>query len=227
MTDADTTGALYIVSTPIGNLGDITYRSVEKLREVVVIAAEDTRRTRVLLNHYDISTRLSSFNSYNQEKKGREFIKVLEGGGDVALVSDAGTPGLSDPLYHMVRLALEQGITVIPLPGPSSVLAALTCSGLPVDRFSYAGFLPRKKRRRKTLEELAELPGSVVIFESPMRLEKTLRDLLETFGNREIAIARELTKLHEEILRGPLEELLQQHAGRKWKGEITLVIMGK
>jgi len=226
MTDADSTGVLYIVSTPIGNLGDITYRSVEMLRQVQVIAAEDTRRTRVLLNHYDISTRLSSFNSYNQEKKGREFIKVLEGGGDVALVSDAGTPGISDPLYHLVRLALEHGIPVYPLPGASSVLAALTVSGLPIDRFSFAGFLPRKKRRKKTLEALAELPGTVVIFESPMRLEKTLGDLLETFGNREVAIARELTKLHEEVLRGTLEELLEQHRGRKWKGEITLVIMG-
>jgi 16S rRNA (cytidine1402-2'-O)-methyltransferase len=220
-------GCLYVVSTPIGNLGDITYRSVEILGQVALIAAEDTRRTRVLLNRYEISTPLSSYNSYNQTRKGPEFIKKLEQGEDVALVSDAGTPGVSDPLYNLVQLALEQEIEVIPLPGPSSILAALTVSGLPMDRFRFEGFLPRKKRRKRTIADLAEHSETVVLFESPLRIEKTLNELREVFGNRKAAITRELTKMHEEVLRGGLDDLCKAHAGRKWKGEITLVISGK
>jgi len=218
---------LYVVSTPIGNLGDITYRSVEMLRQVSLIAAEDTRRTRILLNRYEITTPLSSYNSYNKIRKGPEFIKRINQGEDVALVSDAGTPGVSDPLYHLVQLALEQEVEVISLPGPSAVLSALTVSGLPMDRFRFEGFLPRKKRRKRILEELAELSETVVLFESPQRIEKTLNELREVFGNRPAALTRELTKMHEEVLRGGLDDLCKASQGRKWKGEITLVLSGK
>jgi 16S rRNA (cytidine1402-2'-O)-methyltransferase len=219
-------GRLYVVSTPIGNLGDITYRSVEMLRQVSLIAAEDTRRTKILLNRYEITTPLSSYNSYNQIRKGPEFIKRLNQGEEVALVSDAGTPGVSDPLYNLVQLALEQEIEVISIPGPSAVLSALTVSGLPMDRFRFEGFLPRKKRRKRILQELSELSETVVLFESPQRIEKTLNELREVFGNRKAALTRELTKMHEEVLRGGLDDLCKASQGRKWKGEITLVLSG-
>ena len=218
---------MYVVSTPIGNLGDITYRSVEILGQVALIAAEDTRRTRILLNRYEVSTPLYSYNSYNQTRKGPEFIKRLEQGDDVALVTDAGMPGVSDPLYNLAQLALEQDIEMISLPGPSAILSALTVSGLPMDRFRFEGFLPRKKRRKRTIEELAEYSETVVLFESPLRIEKTLNELREVFGNRQAAITRELTKMHEEVLRGGLDDLCKANEGRKWKGEITLVISGK
>jgi len=220
-------GCLYVVSTPIGNLGDITYRSVEILGQVSLIAAEDTRRTRILLNHYEIATPLSSYNSYNQTRKGPEFIKKLNQGEDVALVSDAGTPGVSDPLYNLVQLALEQEMEVISIPGPSAILSALTVSGLPMDRFRFEGFLPRKKRRKRIIQELAEHSETVVLFESPLRIEKTLNELREVFGNRKVALTRELTKMHEEVLRGGLDDLCKANEGRKWKGEITLVLSGK
>ena len=220
-------GCLYVVSTPIGNLGDITYRSVEILGQVALIAAEDTRRTRILLNRYEITTPLSSYNSYNQIRKGPEFIKKIEQGDDVALVTDAGTPGVSDPLYNLVQLALEKELQVVSLPGPSAILSALTVSGLPMDRFRFEGFLPRKKRRTRILAELAELSETVVLFESPLRLGKTLNELREVFGNRKAAITRELTKMHEEVLRGGLDDLCKANEGRKWKGEITIVLSGK
>jgi 16S rRNA (cytidine1402-2'-O)-methyltransferase len=220
-------GCLYVVSTPIGNLGDITYRSVETLGQVDLIAAEDTRRTRILLNRYEITTPLSSYNSYNQIRKGPEFIKKIEQGDDIALVTDAGTPGVSDPLYNLVQLALEKEVQVISLPGPSAILSALTVSGLPMDRFRFEGFLPRKKRRKRILAELAELSETVVLFESPLRIGKTLNELREVFGNRKAAITRELTKMHEEVLRGRLDDLCKDNEGRKWKGEITLVLSGK
>jgi 16S rRNA (cytidine1402-2'-O)-methyltransferase len=220
-------GCLYVVSTPIGNLGDITYRSVEILGQVSLIAAEDTRRTIILLNRYEITTPLSSYNSYNQTRKGPEFIKKLNQGADVALVSDAGTPGVSDPLYNLVQLVLEQEMEVISIPGPSAILSALTVSGLPMNRFRFEGFLPRKKRRKRTIAELAEHSETVVLFESPLRIEKTLNELREVFGNRKAAITRELTKMHEEVLRGGLDDLCKANEGRKWKGEITLVLSGK
>lgn len=220
-------GSLYIVATPIGNLADITFRAVETLRNVHIIAAEDTRRSRILLNHYQLRTALSSYNSYNKIKKGSEFIKILNQGKDVALISDAGTPGVSDPLFHLVRSAIEENITVCPIPGPAAVLAALNVSGLPMDRFLFEGFLPRKKGRRKRLEDLARSERTVVIYESPHRVEKTLTNIMEAFGSRQAVIARELTKIHEEVIRGSLEELISIAQGRKWKGEVTLVISGK
>ena len=223
---AGMTGTLYIVSTPIGNLKDATYRSLELLSDVDLIAAEDTRRTGVLLKHYEIKTPLTSFNSYNQAKKSDRLIARLKEGHNLALVSDAGTPGVSDPLYHLVRAALAEYVSVVSLPGPSAVLAALTISGLPVNRFVFEGFLPRKKGRKKLIEELVQEKRTIVLFESPHRIAKTLNELYRAMGDRKAVLARELTKIHEEVIRGTLEDLAVVAEEQKLKGEITLVISG-
>ena len=220
------TGTLYIVSTPIGNLKDTTHRSLELLSDVDLIAAEDTRRTGVLLKHYGIKTPLSSFNSYNQVKKSDRLIARLAAGHDLALVSDAGTPGVSDPLYYLVKAALDQRVPVVSLPGPSAVLAALTVSGLPINRFVFEGFLPRKKGRKKLIEELAQEKRTIVLFESPHRIVKTLNELYQVMGDRKAVLARELTKIHEEVIRGTLGALATKAEEQKLKGEITLVISG-
>ncbi len=217
-------GDLFVVSTPIGNLGDVTHRAIETLDKVSLIAAEDTRRTKILLNRYEIQTPLSSYNSFNKIKKARDFIERLKKGNDLALVSDAGTPGISDPHYHLVNAAIEEGVSIYSIPGPSALLAALTVSGLPMDRFIFEGFLPRKKGRTTMLENLANEKRTIVIFESPNRIEKTLQDLYRFFGDRKVAITRELTKMYEEVIRGNLEEL--STLTRPWKGEITVVIAG-
>lgn len=217
-------GSLFVVSTPIGNLGDVTQRSLETLREVSLIAAEDTRRTKTLLNRYEIKTPLSSYNSFNKIKKGKGFIERLKKGENIALVSDAGTPGISDPHYHLVNSAIEEELSIYSIPGPSALLAALTVSGLPMDRFLFEGFLPRKKGRSTMLKSLAREKRTIVIFESPNRIQKTMVDLHKFFGDRQIVVARELTKFYEEVIRGNLKELSNQT--RTWKGEITLVIAG-
>jgi 16S rRNA (cytidine1402-2'-O)-methyltransferase len=224
MANSEETGSLFVVSTPIGNLGDVTQRSLEILNAVSLIAAEDTRRTKILLNKYQINTPLSSYNSYNKIKKGKEFVDRLKKGDDIAIVSDAGTPGISDPHYHIVNAAIEEGCPIYSIPGPSALLAALTVSGLPMDRFIFEGFLPRKKGRTTRLENLANEKRTIVLFESPNRIQKTLQDLYRFFGDRKVAIAREMTKLYEEIIRGSLKELSDQT--RTWKGEITVVIAG-
>jgi len=223
---AEMTGTLYIVSTPIGNLKDATYRSLELLSDVDLIAAEDTRRTGVLLKHYEIKTPLTSFNSYNQAKKSDRLIARLKEGHNLALVSDAGTPGVSDPLYHLVRAALAEYVSVVSLPGPSAVLAALTISGLPVNRFVFEGFLPRKKGRKKLIEDLVQEKRTIVLFESPHRIAKTLNELYQAMGDRKAVLARELTKIHEEVIRGTLGALAIKAEEQKLKGEITLVISG-
>ncbi|PIR00811.1 MAG: 16S rRNA (cytidine(1402)-2'-O)-methyltransferase [Nitrospinae bacterium CG11_big_fil_rev_8_21_14_0_20_45_15] len=220
-----TPGILYIVATPIGNLGDMSFRALEILKQVNLIAAEDTRRTKQLLNHFEITTPLTSYNSFNQEKKTSELIKKIQSGQSLALVSDAGTPGVSDPLFYLARSAVDESIVVQAIPGASSILAALVVSALPVDRFIFEGFLPRKKGRQKLLKELSEEPRAIVIFESPHRIQKTLKDLAEHMGDRKAAISRELTKMHEETIRGPLSELAVIE--KNWKGEITLVIARK
>jgi len=224
MMEGSDQASLYIVSTPIGNLRDITYRAVEILRLADMVVAEDTRRTRILLNHYEIRSRLSSYNSYNQGKKTSQFIELMKQGKTLALVSDAGTPGVSDPLYQLVTAAIAEHIPVWPIPGASAVLSALTVSGLPMDRFIFEGFLPRKKRRQSRLAELAEQKRTVVLYESPQRIQKTLTEILAVFGNRQVAIARELTKMHEEVIRGSLEEIIARTQDKTWRGEITLVI---
>ena len=223
---AEEIGTLYIISTPIGNLKDVTHRSLELLSDVDLIAAEDTRRTGVLLKHYGIKTPLSSFNSYNQVKKSDRLIARLKAGHDLALVSDAGTPGVSDPLYYLVKAALDERVPVVSLPGPSAVLVALTVSGLPVNRFVFEGFLPRKKGRKKLIEELAQEKRTIVLFESPHRIVKTLNELYQVMGERKAVLARELTKIHEEVIRGTLGALATKAEEQKLKGEITLVISG-
>jgi 16S rRNA (cytidine1402-2'-O)-methyltransferase len=223
---AEIKGTLYIVSTPIGNLKDITHRSLELLNDVDLIAAEDTRRTGKLLKYYKIKVPLESFNSYNQTKKTNRLIARLQQGHNLALVSDAGTPGISDPLYHLVRAALDACLQVVSLPGPSAVLAALTVSGLPVNRFVFEGFLPRKKGRKKLIEELAQEKRTIVLFESPHRITKTLNELYQAMGERQAVLARELTKIHEEVIRGTLENLANISGEKKLKGEITLIISG-
>ena len=223
---AEEIGTLYIISTPIGNLKDATHRSLELLSDVDLIAAEDTRRTGILLKHYGIKTPLSSFNSYNQVKKSDRLIARLTAGHDLALVSDAGTPGVSDPLYYLVKAALDKRVPVVSLPGPSAVLAALTVSGLPINRFVFEGFLPRKKGRKKLIEELAQEKRTIVLFESPHRIVKTLNELYQVMGDRKAVLARELTKIHEEVIRGTLGALATKAEEQKLKGEITLVISG-
>ena len=220
------TGTLYIVSTPIGNLGDITYRACDVLSKVDLIAAEDTRTSRVLLNHYKISTKVTSFHSYNQAKKTPIIIKKLMNNEDIAVITDAGTPGISDPAYYLVNQAIEKNIPIIPAPGASALLAALVVSGLPTNRFVFEGFLPVKKGRRSRLVQLSEEKRTIVLFESRHRLLKTLKELFKYLGNRNLVIARELTKLYEEINRTTIEKAIQTYEQRINKGEFVLVVQG-
>ena len=217
--------ALYVVATPIGNLEDISLRALRILREVKLIAAEDTRKTKRLLVTYDIKTPMTSYHEYNKQSKLDYILGRLEDG-DVALVSEAGTPGMSDPGYELIAAAHERGIPVVPIPGPSAVVTALVISGLPTDRFVYTGFLPHKANaRQRLLESVAHEYGSIVALESPHRLPATLNDILLTLGERKIAICRELTKIHEEVFRGTISQAIK-HFTRP-KGEFTLVIEGK
>ncbi|GAC1639048.1 MAG: 16S rRNA (cytidine(1402)-2'-O)-methyltransferase [Herpetosiphon sp.] len=218
------TGTLYLVATPIGNLADITLRALEILRSVHLIAAEDTRHTRRLLNHYDISTPTTAYHEHNKFVRRGAMLAALEQG-DVALVSDAGTPAINDPGFELVQAALEAGFAVVPLPGACAPIAALIASGLPTDRWMYLGFLPaRGTARREVLSEFATLPATLVCFEAPHRLEACLRDLRATLGNRRMAVARELTKLHEEVVRGTVTEVQAHFSSHPPRGECTLVI---
>ncbi|GAB4405470.1 MAG: 16S rRNA (cytidine(1402)-2'-O)-methyltransferase [Anaerolineales bacterium] len=219
-------GTLYLVGTPIGNLEDITLRALRILREVSLIAAEDTRHTRTLLARYDIHTPTTSYFEHNKLAKLDAILAALETG-DVALVSDAGMPGISDPGYELVRAALARGFPVVPVPGPSAIVAALAASGLPTDAFVYVGFLPRKAgERRRALESLRDERRTLVLYEAPHRLLDTLADILATLGDRPVAIARELTKVHEEIWRGTVSEARAHFAEHPPRGEFTLVIGG-
>jgi len=221
-------GTLYIVSTPIGNMEDITLRALRILKEVDLIAAEDTRRTGLLLKHFGIQAPLTSYFEGNELRK-REFILAkLKEGKNVALVSDAGTPGISDPGFRLIQLAIENQLPIIPIPGSSAVITALSVSGLPTDAFLFKGFLPHKsKKRRDLLKELENVRETLVFYESPHRISETLKDILEILGDREIVLTRELTKVYEEIIRGKVSEILNQVGDRTLKGEITLVISGK
>jgi 16S rRNA (cytidine1402-2'-O)-methyltransferase len=221
-------GTLYIVATPIGNLEDTTARALRTLKEVDLIAAEDTRRTRKLLSHFNIATPLTSYFEHNEARKTPWLIDRLEKGGDVGLVSEAGTPGVSDPGYRLVREALGRNIRVIPVPGVSAVITALSVSGLPTDRFVFEGFLPRKQAKRKRfLEEIAEEERTLILFESPRRLKDALGAILEACGDRAVTIARELTKAHEEVIRGSLSEVMAKLEEKPIKGEVTIVLRGK
>ena len=219
-------GTLYLVATPIGNLQDITGRALEILKQVRLVAAEDTRQTRKLLDHYQIHTPLISYHEHNKLARLAEVLAALEEA-DIALVSDAGTPALNDPGYELVKAALQAGYQVSPIPGPSAPLAALVASGLPTDAFLYLGYLPRKTSERRTLlGKIAGLPYTLVFLETPHRLLSALQDLQSVLGDRSIAVARELTKLHEEILRGSLSQALAHFSAQPARGEITLVIEG-
>lgn len=223
----NTGGTLYLCATPIGNLEDITLRALRMLREVDLIAAEDTRHTRKLLSHYDIHTPLTSFHQHNLKKKGEYLLELLASGKNIALVSDAGLPGISDPGSELVAAALEQGFHVVPIPGPSAGITALVVSGLSTETFVFIGFLPAaKKARREKLQELRPLSGTLIFYEAPHRLRDTLADIIEVLGNRTAAVARELTKIHEEIIRGTLEEILEHFRDREPRGEFTLVVAG-
>jgi 16S rRNA (cytidine1402-2'-O)-methyltransferase len=215
---------LYIVATPIGNLEDISLRAIKTLREVKLIAAEDTRKTKRLLNNYDIRTPMTSYHEHNKLTKLEYILGFLEEG-DVALVSEAGTPGMSDPGYELVVAANEKGIPVVPVPGPSVVVAALTISGLATDRFTYLGFLPRRAgSRRNILESVVGESGTIVVLEAPHRLLASLKDILLVLGDRRIAVCRELTKIHEEVFRGRISQAIEHFT--EPRGEFTLIIEG-
>ncbi|HMG73008.1 MAG TPA: 16S rRNA (cytidine(1402)-2'-O)-methyltransferase [Pyrinomonadaceae bacterium] len=223
------TGTLYIVATPIGNLEDITQRALRVLGEVDVVACEDTRRTRVLLNHFGIKTKTISYHEHNERERAEQLCKLLLSGKNVALVSDAGTPLINDPGFRLTKAAIELNLAVVPIPGPTAFVSALVASGLPSEQFFFAGFLPaRANARRAKLAELIAIPATLVFYEAPHRIAATLEDALEVLGNRPAAVARELTKIHEEIARGNLRELSQRFSTGSLaaRGEIVLVISG-
>lgn len=226
MTGAGHSGVLYIVATPIGNLEDITYRAVRILKEADLIACEDTRQTRKLLDHYGIEKPLVSYHEHNESRRAEELVSKIEGGTIVAQVSDAGMPAVSDPGYVLVKLALEHGIQVVPIPGPSAVITALAASGLPTDAFEFRGFLPAKSGQRRTvLEKLRPIQHTVIFYEAPHRILETLEDVASSLGPQTtVVLARELTKIHEEFIRGTAQEALETARGRILKGEITLLI---
>jgi 16S rRNA (cytidine1402-2'-O)-methyltransferase len=228
MTRPDPRGTLFVVATPLGNLQDVTLRAIDVLKRVALVACEDTRRTATLLRAYDVSTPTTSYFEHNERWKGDQILDALRQGHDVALVSDAGTPGISDPGYRLVRDARTEGLPVVPVPGPSAVAAALSVSGLPTDRFLFVGFLPAKAgARRRDLEALARGRETLVFYESPQRVVASLGDMIETLGDREAFLFREATKVHEECVRGTLGALRARLAEREVvKGEIVLVVGG-
>ena len=216
---------LYIVSTPIGNLKDITHRALEVLKSVDLIAAEDTRHSKILTNHYQIKTPLTSYYEHNKLSKGEHLLGLLKEGKDIALISDAGTPGISDPGFSIIRLALENDIAIRAIPGPSTLITGLVISGLPTHKFIFEGFLPNKSAaRRKRLQELSQEKRTIIFYESPHRLLKTLRDILEILGDVNITCARELTKKFEEVKRGRAKEMVQYFTDKKPLGEFILYI---
>jgi 16S rRNA (cytidine1402-2'-O)-methyltransferase len=221
------TGILYIVATPIGNLEDITFRAVRVLREVDVVAAEDTRHTQILLNHHKIHTPLTSYHEHNEKAKAQELVARLVQGQNIALVSDAGTPVISDPGFRLVVQAIRAGVRIIPIPGASALTAVLSAGGLPTDKFVFEGFLPaRRMQRRERLQTLRDETRTLIFYEAPHRLKETLDDIGELLGNREVVLAREVSKIHEEFLRGPVSELVRALGSGDVRGEVTLIING-
>lgn len=220
--------SLFIVPTPIGNMGDITLRALDVLKTVNVILAEDTRKSGILTKHYNIQKPLTSFHIFNEHKKLASLIARMKSGETMALVSDAGTPGISDPGFLLVRACLNEGIVIECLPGPTAFVPALIKSGFPSDRFVFEGFLPHKKGKQTALKNLSEEERTIIVYESPHRLEKTLEQMIEFFGNeRMVSISRELTKIHEETITGPLKKVGEYFQKNKVKGELVLVIDGK
>ena len=227
MNENKDTGILYICGTPIGNLEDITLRALKILKEVNLIAAEDTRHTLKLLNHYQINTKITSYYEYNKFKKAPYLVEILKNGQDIALVSDAGMPGISDPGYVLIDLALKDNIKIIPVPGVSALITALVVSGLPTDKFVFEGFLPRKiKERKRCFKSIENEERTIIFYEAPHRLKRALKDMLEILGDRRVVLARELTKMYEEIIRGKLSQILSKIGSKEIKGEITLIVQG-
>ena len=220
----DISGILYIVATPIGNLQDITYRAVEILKNVSFIATEDTRHSRKLLSHFNINKSLISYFEHNELKRIPQIIKKINKGVDCALITDAGTPGISDPAYKLIRRAIDENIKVESIPGPNAVITSLTASGLPTDRFLFEGFLPNKKNRKSRLERLKKEDATLIFFENPNRLQRTLKDIQIFLGDRPAVIAREMTKIHEEYIRGTVSQLISYTEKNKLKGECVLLI---
>ena len=221
-------GKLYLCATPIGNLEDITFRVLRTLKEADLIAAEDTRNSRKLLNHFEIKTPMTSYHEYNKYEKGRWLVRQMEEGKHVALITDAGTPGISDPGEELVAMCWEAGIEITSLPGPAACITALTVSGLPTRRFSFEAFLPQdKKQRQEVLEELKKDTRTLILYEAPHRLVKTLEELLKELGNRKITVCRELTKKHETLFKTDLEKALDWYRENSPKGECVLVLEGK
>ncbi|NIR50413.1 16S rRNA (cytidine(1402)-2'-O)-methyltransferase [candidate division KSB1 bacterium] len=220
-------GTLFVVSTPIGNLQDMTLRAADVLSNVDLIAAEDTRHTRVLLQHYDIRTPMTSYHDFNKAKKIPILIEKLKGGTKIAVVSDAGTPGISDPAYKLIEACVENNVPIEVIPGATAFVSALILSSLPTDRFAFEGFLPRKKGRRKRIEALKDDPRTLIFYESPYRLAKTIEDLAHAFGNRRAALIKEITKKFQEVNRGTLLELKSRLTEMVIKGEFVLVVEGK
>ena len=217
-------GKLFVVATPIGNLQDFTFRGVETLKTVHCIFAEDTRTSKKLINHYDIDTKLYSYHDHSSEKEINRLLEILKDQKDVALISDAGTPTISDPGYGLIRECIREGIDIIPIPGASALTAAISASGLPSDTFTFIGFLPTKKGRKKKISFLKDLDTTIVLFESPHRLIKTLNQLKEALGERPVVVGRELTKLYEEIIRGNFSSTIDFFDSKKIKGEIVIMI---
>jgi 16S rRNA (cytidine1402-2'-O)-methyltransferase len=220
-------GTLFVVATPIGNLEDITFRAVRILAEVDLIAAEDTRHSKILLTKYQINTPLTSYHKFNIKGKTPYLIEQLQLGKNIALISDSGMPGVSDPGEEIIRLSVDQNIRVEVIPGPSASLAALAVSGLPTDRFVFEGFLPKKPgKKRKALARLKAVNATIIIYESPFRVGKTLQDIHDIMGERQVAVCRELTKKFEEVIRGPVSSVIKQFEGKKVRGEIVLIVEG-
>ena len=221
-------GILYLCATPIGNLEDMTFRCIRVLKEVNLIAAEDTRNSIKLLNHFEIKTPMTSYHEYNKIEKGHKLVEKLLEGQDIALITDAGTPGISDPGEELVRMCQEAGVTVTAVPGPAACITALTISGLPTRRFAFEAFLPTdKKERQMILDEMKEETRTMIVYEAPHRLLKTLKLLQETLGNRRISICRELTKRHETVFATTIEEAISHYEVNEPKGECVMVIEGK
>ena len=221
-------GKLYLCATPIGNLEDMTFRVIRTLKEVDLIAAEDTRNSIKLLNHFEIKTPMTSYHEYNKIEKGKKLIEKLQEGTNIALITDAGTPGISDPGEELVKMCYEAGIEVTSLPGPAACITALTLSGLPTRRFAFEAFLPSdKKERQAVLKELVDETRTIILYEAPHRLIKTLQELLENLGNRRITICRELTKKHETAFVTNLEEAISYYEANEPKGECVLVLEGR
>ena len=217
-------GQLFVVGTPIGNLEDMTLRAISTLQNVNLILAEDTRNSKKLLNAHNIDSKMISYHDHSSEKEIKKIVDLLLEGKDLALISDAGTPTISDPGYGLIRECIKNDITIIPIPGVSSITAAMSVSGLPSDSFTFIGFLPQKKGRLKKINQLQALDNTIILFESPYRLEKTLNQLLDHLGNRSVVVGRELTKLYEEVIRGNLKDVILHFSKSKIKGEIVIMI---